>query len=104
MRFASKRQLAEMIQKEHETFVDLTSSIPRTRHREEGVWGEGWTIQDLYAHLTEWEQMFLGWYREGLDGGNPPLPAPGYNVKRRRIARHGAPGHPSGEPESQPQC
>ncbi len=78
MRFASKRELLESIEKEHREFLELAGSVPRSRYQEEGVWGDGWTVKDLFAHLTEWEQMFLSWYREGRDGGNPDLPAPGY--------------------------
>lgn len=78
MRFGSKRELLERNEKEHQAFVELARSIPRSRYREEGVWGDGWAIQDLLAHLMEWEQMFLRWYREGREGGKPALPAPGY--------------------------
>ncbi len=42
------------------------------------MWGDGWTIRDLLAHLTEWEQMFLTWYRTGCEGASPVLPAPGF--------------------------
>lgn len=78
MRFTSKRELLERIEREHRTLVDLLGAIPRTRYRERGVWGDGWTVNDLLAHLTAWEQMFLRWYREGRRGGRPALPAPGY--------------------------
>jgi len=78
MKYASKRDLVASIEKEHRAFVELAESVPRARYKEAGVWGDGWTIHDLFAHLTEWEQMFLRWYREGLEGGAPALPAPGY--------------------------
>ena len=78
MKFTSKEDLLKGIEDEHRTFVELAGSIPRTRYKEEGVWGDCWTIHDLFAHLTEWEQMFLRWYREGLRGGEPALPAPGF--------------------------
>ena len=42
-----------------------------------GVVGE-WSVKDVLAHLIEWEQMLLGWYRAGLQGEIPALPAPGY--------------------------
>jgi hypothetical protein len=71
-------QLLEQIEGEHDRFLELLASIPDSRRREAGVWGDGWTIQDLVAHLMEWQLMFLGWYREGRDGGTPNLPAPGY--------------------------
>jgi len=78
MKFTSKSELIDKIEKEHQILLGLANSIPRPRYREEGVWGDDWTIQDLFAHLTEWEQMFLSWYREGREGGKPALPAPGY--------------------------
>jgi hypothetical protein len=37
----------------------------------------GWSIKDILAHLVEWEQRFLGWYRIGLRGVVPEVPAPG---------------------------
>ena len=78
MRFKSKREFLENVESEHQSFVELLETIPRSRYREGGVWGNGWNIQDLLAHLTEWEQMFLGWYRVGRDRGQPILPAPGF--------------------------
>lgn len=78
MRFTSKQELIEKIEKEHLAFVKLASSVPRTRYLEEGSGGDHWTVRDLLAHLTEWEQMFLCWYRTGRSGGNPALPAPGF--------------------------
>ena len=38
-----------------------------------------WSIKDVLAHLMAWEQMYLGWYKAGLRGIVPPLPAEGYN-------------------------
>lgn len=78
MRFASKAELIEGIEETYRAFVELTRSIPKTRYREAGVWGDDWTLQDLLWHLTEWHRMCLGWYREGRDGGSPALPAAGY--------------------------
>ncbi len=84
MRFGSKQELLERNEREHQTFVELVNSVPRSHYREKGVWGDSWSIQDLLAHLMEWEQMFLRWYREGRDGGNPDLPAPGYKWNQIR--------------------
>jgi len=78
MRFRSKREFVESVEQEHQTFVELVRSVSTSRYREEGVWGDGWTIRDLLAHLTEWEQMFLGWHRAGHDGRQPVMPAPGF--------------------------
>ncbi len=66
----------------------LLSTIPKKRYSEPGVWGDGWSIKDLLAHLTEWEQMFLSWYREGKGGGHPVLPAPGYKWNQTPELNH----------------
>ena len=78
MRYASQKALIDSIVEEHRTFTELAASIPKKRYSEEGVWGDGWNIKDLFAHLTEWEQMFLGWFRDGREGKKPVLPAEGY--------------------------
>jgi len=44
---------------------------------EPGVVGE-WSVKEVLAHLVEWEQMVVGWYRVGHGGEVPELPAPGY--------------------------
>ena len=77
MRFGSKEALISSIEIEHRRFEEMLGSIPEDRYLDEGVWGDGWNIRDLLAHLTEWEQMFLNWYRVGLEGGHPEMPAKG---------------------------
>ncbi len=78
MKYTSKPAFVERMHAEHERFLTIAASIPRTRYDEPGVWGEGWTVKDLFAHLTEWEQMFLVWYNAGLAGDKPDMPASGY--------------------------
>jgi len=78
MRYLSKPELLEDIVKEHDTLRDLLRSLPESRFSEPDVWGSGWTVGDLVAHLAEWHRMFLRWFREGEGGGQPALPAPGY--------------------------
>jgi len=41
-----------------------------------GIIGE-WSVKDLLAHLVAWEQRFLFWYKAGLRGEVPQIPAPG---------------------------
>ncbi len=38
---------------------------------------DGWTIKDLLAHITIWEQRMVQWTRESLRGYTPERPAPG---------------------------
>ncbi|MGD2069412.1 MAG: ClbS/DfsB family four-helix bundle protein [Gemmatimonadota bacterium] len=78
MRYDSKEQLLASIEGEHDTLVEMLDGIPASRWGESGVWGDGWTVTDLVAHLSEWHRMFLRWYRDGLEGRSPDMPAPGY--------------------------
>ena len=77
-KYESRDALLTAIDREHEAFVERVDAIPAAEQREEGAWGDGWRVQDLLAHLTEWEQMFLTWYRAGVEGEVPALPAPGF--------------------------
>lgn len=73
----SKTALLTAIEKERtalETFLDSLTPDEMIRP---GVVGD-WSVKDVLAHLVAWEQMCLGWYRAGLRGEIPPLPAPGF--------------------------
>ena len=38
-------------------------------------------VRDVVAHLYAWQKMFLGWYKTGMAGGKPEMPAQGYTWK-----------------------
>lgn len=38
-------------------------------------------IRDVYMHLHHWHTMMLEWYKEGMKGKTPPMPAEGYTWK-----------------------
>ena len=74
----TKPQLLEAMQSEHAaldkvlaalTPEQMTAVSPVTK----------WSIKDVLAHLTAWEQMCLGWYQAGQRGQTPCLPAEGFN-------------------------
>ena len=78
MRYRSKRELIDDISSEHGSLVTMLEEVPEALWNEPGVWGDGWTVADLVAHLTEWHRLFLGWFDEGRNGGTPAMPAPGF--------------------------
>jgi hypothetical protein len=78
MKYASKEYLLQDIRKEHNALSVQLRNVPKTRWQESGVWGDGWTLADLVAHLAEWQRLFLTWYEEGAKGIIPEMPAPGY--------------------------
>jgi len=78
MRYESKQALMDDIRAEHDSLCAFLAEIPKARWHEPGVWGDGWTLSDLIAHLAEWQHMFQGWYEDGLRGAPPEMPAPGF--------------------------
>lgn len=78
MRYQSKQALLNDIRTQHDLLCARLHDIPKSRYHEPGVWGNGWTLTDLVAHLAEWQLMFLTWYEDGLRGRTPKMPAPGY--------------------------
>jgi hypothetical protein len=94
MRYESKEALLSDVRTEHDSLCARLREIPKSRYRERGVWGDGWTVSDLVAHLAEWQFMFLAWYDDGLRRATPEMPAPGYKwselgtLNRAIWARH----------------
>lgn len=78
MRYKSKPALLEDIRTQHDLLRARLAEVPDVRWREPGVWGDGWTLSDLVAHLSEWQHLFLRWYGYGQRGAQPELPAPGF--------------------------
>lgn len=35
-------------------------------------------LRDVFAHLFEWQSMMLNWYKSGMAGETPVMPAPGF--------------------------
>jgi len=35
-------------------------------------------IRDVVAHMHHWHLLFLDWYKEGMKGNQPQMPAEGY--------------------------
>ena len=63
--------------KEHDALEQLLATLTPEQMVQPGIVGE-WSVKDVLAHLTEWQQMVWGWYHAGLAGDSPSLPAPGF--------------------------
>ncbi|QTN00037.1 ClbS/DfsB family four-helix bundle protein [Sediminibacillus dalangtanensis] len=42
-------------------------------------------FRDVLMHLYEWHAMLERWYREGMDGDIPSIPAPGYKWRNIKL-------------------
>ena len=75
-RAKTKRELIESIRTTRELFDRKLSKLTPKQM----VWPgsmDNWSVKDILAHLVDWEQRFIGWYRTGLQGDVPETPAPG---------------------------
>lgn len=73
----SKTELVEAANKELALLRMEIASLSPEQLVEPDIVGS-WSVKDVFAHLTAWHQMALGWYEAGLRGESPELPAPGF--------------------------
>lgn len=76
----TKKDLLDSSQDNFNSLMALVQSIPEDLLVQSGVC-ENWSIKDILAHLHAWHMLCLVWYQEGMAGGKPAMPAPGYNWK-----------------------
>ena len=72
----SKSEILEKTRTSRRAFDDLLAQIPENRMIEPGA-EEDWSIKDILAHITVWEQRMLGWIQVAVEGLEPEMPAPG---------------------------
>lgn len=73
---STKEQVSESMIAEYERLKAHVAGISPQEMARPGVVGE-WAVKDILAHLTAWEQIFIGWYQAGLRGEKVELPVPG---------------------------
>jgi hypothetical protein len=73
---ATKADLLERTRSEHRRLEAALAGISEEVMLRPGTLGE-WSIKDVLAHISDWEQRFLGWYRAGQRGEIPEQPEPG---------------------------
>jgi diadenosine tetraphosphate (Ap4A) HIT family hydrolase len=72
-----KEELLAGSQAERAALEKLLSDLTPEQMVRPGVLGE-WSVKDILTHLSEWEQMFLGWIGASQRGETPAVPAEGY--------------------------
>lgn len=63
----SKDQLLNDIRTERRRLEKNRAPLSAEDMLQPGVTGS-WSVKDILAHLTAWEQLFLEWYQAGLQG------------------------------------
>ena len=79
-RAQNKHQLLEFGQKEYDRLIELVGALTPDQRDKEHVF-DNRTAKDIVAHLLAWQLLELTWYEEGMSGGKPAIPAPGYTFK-----------------------
>jgi hypothetical protein len=75
-KYLNKQSVLDRIAQEHGRLERSVAQLTESQMEQPGVVGE-WSVKDVLAHLTDWEQRFLGWYAAGRRGEVPETPAPG---------------------------
>jgi len=76
-RAKTKQELLASIQYSYQELKRKYSALSPSQMVWPGSMGE-WSVKDILAHLVDWEQRFVHWYRAGIEGEIPQTPAPGY--------------------------
>lgn len=79
-RAQNKQQLSEFGQVEFDRLIGLTSTLTPDQRDREFIF-DNRSAKDIVAHIYAWQLLELDWYREGMSGGKPAIPAPGYSFK-----------------------
>jgi hypothetical protein len=82
----SKADHRKLVTDERRLLEEAINALSLRERTARGIIEAGWSIKDIMAHLAEWEQMFLGWYRAGLRGEMPETPAPGYTFGAKSLS------------------
>lgn len=73
----TKQELIDVSKKEftklQKLLADIDEVLALTPHPEDGI-----TIKDTIAHRVHWNDLFFGWYENGVAGRPVHVPAEGY--------------------------
>ena len=76
---------SELVERSQTNFDDLLQFISSLSISDQNrVFPKGYlnrNIRDVIAHLYHWHLMFENWYKIGMKGEKPEMPAPGYSWK-----------------------
>ena len=78
----SKEQLLTQSQKNFHRLLDYVESF--SKEQQNATFKPGYlnrNIRDVLTHLHHWHLMLLNWYKVGMTGEKPDMPAKGYTWK-----------------------
>ncbi|WP_419960459.1 ClbS/DfsB family four-helix bundle protein [Psychrobacillus sp. BM2] len=79
MEYTKQQILLTNTQKSFDELLILIDSLPpKKRNLSIETIERDKNFRDVLMHLYEWHAMLERWYREGMDGDIPEMPAPGF--------------------------
>ncbi|MBN1965344.1 MAG: ClbS/DfsB family four-helix bundle protein, partial [Anaerolineae bacterium] len=72
-----KLKLLDLIRAEHDFLMRTIAPLSDAELTQPGVM-EGWSVKDILAHITVWEQRMLGWLAAETRGEAVQRPEPGW--------------------------
>ncbi len=79
---ATKKSLIELSNKYFTDLIHLINALPSEKQNVTFPAGTlNRNIRDVLAHLHHWHLLMLGWYKEGMNGNKPEMPAKGHTWK-----------------------
>lgn len=72
----TKSKALELIRNEWQSLEETLARLSKGQMTQPGVEGD-WSVKDILAHITDWEERMVRWIEEALCGQEPEMPAPG---------------------------
>ncbi len=78
----NKKELLTLGEENYQKLMDFIEGFSRQEQEKEFPPGYlNRNIRDVLAHLHEWHLMMISWYKVGMSGEKPAIPAKGYTWK-----------------------
>ena len=81
----NKKELLELAELNFNKLLDFIEELPNEykikNYKNNELNERDKTISDVICHLHEWNLMMLNWYKVGMSGKKPAIPAEGYTFQ-----------------------
>jgi len=78
----NKLELINQSQEKYAALLELINSYtPEQLSKDFSTTGLNRNVRDVVAHLNEWHLFIMRWYKDGMQGKKPDMPASGYTWK-----------------------
>ncbi|EAR00345.1 ClbS/DfsB family four-helix bundle protein [Maribacter sp. HTCC2170] len=85
----TKTELLQLSNENYKKLNNYVDSFPLEEHMKEFPEGTmNRNIRDVLGHLHHWHLLVQGWYKVGMSGEKPELPAKGYTWKTTSDLNH----------------